>query len=92
MAENIVRCLDDCFANNGLFISAHDADTEHVEGATYVWSYAELKDFPGPDEFKRFCESYYIDEQGNFEGLIHLIRKNDVSLHDIEDKLLFLAE
>ena len=90
MAESIVRCLDDCFAENGLFISAHDADTEHVEGATYVWSYAELKDFLEPDEFKRFCESYYIDEQGNFEGLIHLIRKNDVSLQDIEDKLLFL--
>jgi hypothetical protein len=90
MAENIVRCLDDCFADNGLFISAHDADTEHVEGATYVWSYSELKDFLAPDEFKRFCESYYIDEQGNFEGLIHLIRKNDVILHDIEDKLLFL--
>ena len=40
MAESIVRCLDDCFAENGLFISAYDADTEHVEGATYVWSYA----------------------------------------------------
>jgi hypothetical protein len=90
MAESIVRCLDDCFADNGLFISAHDADTEHVEGATYVWSYTELKDFLGPDEFKRFCASYDIDEQGNFEGLIHLIRKNDVSLYDIEDKLLFL--
>ena len=90
MAESIVRCLDDCFADNGLFISAHDADTEHVEGATYVWSYTELKAFLGPDEFKRFCESYYIDEQGNFEGLTHLIRKNDVSLHDIEYKLLFL--
>ncbi len=90
MAESIIRCLDDCFADNGLFISAHDADTEHVEGATYIWSYAELKASLGPDEFKRFCESYYIDEQGNFEGLIHLIRKNDVSFEDIEDKLLFL--
>ena len=90
MAEGIVRCLDDCFADNGLFISAHDADTQHVEGATYVWSYRELKDVLAPDEFKRFCESYDIHEQGNFEGLIHLIRKNDVALGDIEEKLLFL--
>ena len=92
MAESIVRCLEDCFAENGLFISAHDADTEHVEGATYVWSYTELKALLEPDEFKRFCESYYVDEQGNFEGRIHLIRKNDVSLRDIEEKLLSLRK
>jgi uncharacterized protein YyaL (SSP411 family) len=92
MAESIVRCLDDCFMDNGLFISAHDADTEHVEGATYVWSFAELKSFLEPDEFERFCESYDIKEQGNFEGLIHLIRKNDVSLRDIEEKLLALRK
>jgi len=24
---------------------------------------------------KDFCESYDIDQKGNFEGLIHLIRK-----------------
>ena len=92
MAESIVRCLNDCFADDGLFISAHDADTRHVEGATYVWGYAELKDFLAPDEFKRFCKSYYIDEQGNFEGRIHLIRKNDVDLRDIEEKLLTLRK
>jgi len=92
MAESIVRCLDDCFADNGLFISAHDADTQHVEGATYVWSYAELKNFLAPDEFKRFCASYDIDEQGNFEGRIHLIKKNDVDLRDIEEKLLTLRK
>lgn len=92
MAESIVRCLNDCFADDGLFISAHDADTRHVEGATYVWGYAELKDFLAPDEFKRFCKSYDIDEQGNFEGRIHLIRKNDVDLRDIEEKLLTLRK
>jgi len=92
MAENIIRCLDDCFADNGLFISAHDADTQHVEGATYLWSYAELKDSLAPDEFKQFCEAYYIEEQGNFEGLIHLIRKNDIPLRDIEEKLLALRK
>ncbi len=92
MAESILRCLDECFADNGLFISAHDADTEHAEGATYVWSYAELKYSLTADEFKRLSESYYIDEQGNFEGLIHLIRKNDVALPDIEEKLLVVRK
>lgn len=92
MAENIVRCLDDCFADDGLFISAHDADTGHVEGATYVWSYAELKNALSPDEFNQLGESYSIDEQGNFDGIIHLVRKNDIPLRDIEDKLLFLRK
>lgn len=92
MAESIVRCLDECFADNGLFLSAHDADTEHVEGATYVWSYAELKDVLTPAEFAQFSESYYVDEQGNFEGLIHLIRKNDFPLPDVEGKLLALRK
>lgn len=92
MSENIVRCLDDCFVDDGLFISAHDADTEHVEGATYVWSYTELRNFLGPDEFRQLCESYYIDEKGNFEGLIHLIRKNNISLREIEENLLLLRK
>jgi len=69
MAENIVRCLDDCFANNGLFISAHDADTEHVEGATYVWSYAELKDFLGQDEFKRFVNRTILMSRATLKAL-----------------------
>lgn len=88
MAESIVRCLDECFADSGLFISAHDADTGHVEGATYLWSYAELKDVLTAAEFKRLCEVYYIDEQGNFEGRIHLIRRTDEPLPEIEEKLL----
>lgn len=92
MAENIIRCLDDSFAENDLFISAHDADTEHKEGATYVWSYAELKDALKPDEFKRLCEVYFVDEQGNFDGRIHLIRKNDFPLGDVEEKLLSLRK
>lgn len=92
MAGNIVRCLDESFAEDGLFISAHDADTEHKEGATYVWSYAELKGALTREEFRRLCEVYYIDERGNFEGRIHLIRKNDILLDDVEKKLLLLRK
>ena len=29
--------------SNGFYISAHDADTEHEEGATYLWSYEQLE-------------------------------------------------
>lgn len=88
MAENILRCLEECFEDNGLYISAYDADTEHIEGATYVWKYNKLKEFLSAEEFYRLSESYFIFPEGNFKGTIHLIRKNDIPLRDIEEKLL----
>jgi uncharacterized protein YyaL (SSP411 family) len=88
MAEKILMCLDECFKADGLYLTGHDADTEHEEGATYLWSYEEIRSLLSPDEFERFSKSYFIDKHGNFEGLIHLVRKNDDQLDDIEDKLL----
>ena len=88
MAENILRCLEECFKDNGLYISAYDADTEHIEGATYIWKYDKLKEFLSAEGFHRLSESYFIFPEGNFNGAIHLIRKNDIPLGDIEKKLL----
>ncbi len=88
MAEKILKCLDECFKIEGLYITAYDADTEHQEGATYLWSYEQLKNELLPEEFENFSNTYFIDKTGNFEGLIHLVRRNDDPLDDIEDKLL----
>jgi uncharacterized protein YyaL (SSP411 family) len=92
MAVDIIRCLDDTFESNGFYISAHDADTEHVEGATYLWHYDELAEVLGHEDLKRFSESYYIDRTGNFEGLNHLLRYNDDQLNDLENKLLIVRK
>jgi uncharacterized protein YyaL (SSP411 family) len=88
MAEKILKCLDECFCQEGLYISGLDADTEHQEGITYLWSYEQFKKELLPEEFERFSKVYYIDKNGNFEGLIHLLRKTGDPLNDIEDKLL----
>ena len=88
MAEKILKCLDEWFKIEGLYITAYDADTEHQEGATYLWGYEQLKNELLPEEFEKFSNTYFIDKTGNFEGLIHLIRRNDDPLDDIEDKLL----
>lgn len=88
MTEKILRCLDECFKIEGLYITGHDADTEHEEGATYLWSYEQLKNALLPEEFEEFSRTYFIEKSGNFDGLIHLIRMNDNSLDHIEDKLL----
>lgn len=90
MAEKILKCLDECFFQEGLYITGLDADTEHKEGTTYLWSFEQLKNELLPEEFERFSNVYYIEENGNFEGLIHLVRKTGDPLSDIEDKLLAL--
>jgi hypothetical protein len=88
MAVNILKCLDDCFSIEGLYLTGHDADTEHKEGATYLWSFEELEKELLPEEFDRFSKAYFIDRKGNFEGMTHLLRRNDDDLDDIEKKLL----
>ena len=88
MAEKILKCLEECFKNEGLYITGYDADTLDEEGATYLWNYKQLKNELLPDEFEKFSDTYYINKTGNFDGMIHLIRLNDNPLDDMEDKLL----
>ncbi|HLN20128.1 MAG TPA: DUF255 domain-containing protein [Bacteroidales bacterium] len=88
MSLKILRCLDETFLRDGLYITAHDADTDHVEGLTYLWSYDELEEALGESELKRLADAYYISPSGNFEKKNHLIRRNSDDVSDIEEKLL----
>jgi uncharacterized protein len=88
MAAGIVRCLEETFALDGLFATAFDADTEHKEGATYVWRYDEIRAALTSEEFSEFSRAYNLPEKGNFEGAIHLTRVNDLPLRGSESKLL----
>ncbi|MBE0679241.1 MAG: thioredoxin domain-containing protein, partial [Bacteroidales bacterium] len=88
MAEKIVKSLDETFLHDGMYVSAFNADTDHREGATYLWSEDELAALLTPADFSRFREVYEISSGGNFEGLNHLIRKNNDHIDAIEEKLL----
>lgn len=88
MAEKILKCLDECFLSDGMYITGLDADTDHKEGQTYLWNYDELKNVLSEEEFKKFSNVYFVDPSGNFEESIHLIRLNDSPLTEIEEKLL----
>lgn len=88
VAEKIIRCLDETFSEKGLYLSALDADTNHQEGATYLWEEKELRALLTPEEFERFCAVYDIQPGGNFEGKNHLIKKREASLAVAEEKLL----
>jgi uncharacterized protein YyaL (SSP411 family) len=75
MADGLVRCLHECFADNGFYISAHDADTNHQEGATYLWAWSELQAVLTAAELAVLQTVYDLPPQGNYEGKIHLIRR-----------------
>ncbi|MFP4550670.1 MAG: thioredoxin domain-containing protein [Spirochaetales bacterium] len=94
VAHDVLRCLEQTFAIDGLYASGHDADTEHEEGATYLWSEDELQEVFTDDEFALFSANYAVSARGNFEGKNHLVRRADSpypsspQLREIEQRLL----
>ncbi|MQA25097.1 MAG: DUF255 domain-containing protein [Micromonosporaceae bacterium] len=51
----------------GGFASALDADTDGVEGATYVWTPAQLREVLGPDDGAWAADLLNVTEAGTFE-------------------------
>ncbi len=88
MAQKILDCLEYTFEHEGVYYSGVDADTEHEEGAQYLWDEKELKDVLTPLELAQFKEIYQISGKGNFINKNHLIKKADRMLPDAEHKLL----
>lgn len=91
-ALKIVQCLEETFEDDGLFFSAHDADTAHEEGATYLWSDGELRAVLTEREYKMFAEVFDVSKAGNFKGKNHLIKKKEIALDGIEGKLLMIRK
>ncbi|MQA02339.1 MAG: DUF255 domain-containing protein [Streptosporangiales bacterium] len=52
----------------GGFASALDADTDGVEGATYVWTPQQLRDALGEEDGRWAAELFGVTEQGTFEA------------------------
>jgi uncharacterized protein len=52
----------------GGFASAQDADTDGVEGSTYVWTPDELEAVLGPGDARAAAAYYGVTAEGNFEG------------------------
>jgi hypothetical protein len=94
VARAVFRCLEETFRVDGLYASGHDADTEHEEGATYLWSQAELQQLLSQEEFALLSAHYEITANGNFEGRNHLVRwpgapyPSPSALRSVEQKLL----
>jgi hypothetical protein len=68
--EHMIRELTTA---DGAFAASQDADTDGEEGATFVWSAAEIGEVLGPLE-PLFSAAYGVTEAGNWEGRTILSR------------------
>src|SRR5688572_2089880 len=57
----------DLGTREGGFASALDADTDGVEGLTYVWTPDQLIEVLGPDDGRWAAEQFEVTDQGTFE-------------------------
>ena len=75
-AEYILKEMTSEF---GGFYSAHDADSEGVEGKYYTFSLKEIINILGEDKGREFSKVFDITESGNFEGMNipNLLKSND---------------
>jgi uncharacterized protein YyaL (SSP411 family) len=59
---------------SGGFASALDADTDGVEGLTYVWTLQQLVDVLGERDAQLAAAAYEVTEEGNFENGASVLR------------------
>jgi uncharacterized protein YyaL (SSP411 family) len=65
--ETVGWLLREMRTANGLFAASLDADTDHHEGTTYVWTAPEVAAALGDEAFP-FAQAYGLSDKGNFEG------------------------
>ena len=66
--------LRDMTSPKGGFYSAEDADSEGVEGKFYLWTFEEIRNLLGADDFRLFTRVFEVSEEGNFEGRKNILR------------------
>ena len=59
--------------DDGSFAASQDADTDGVEGATFTWSAAEIRELLN-DDAPLFTATYGVRDEGNWEGRTILSR------------------
>jgi uncharacterized protein YyaL (SSP411 family) len=74
VAEGVLEyLLRELRRDDGSFAASQDADTEGVEGATFTWSAAEIREILG-DDAPLFTATYGVRDGGNWEGRTILSR------------------
>ena len=66
--------LRELTTTDGAFASSQDADTDGIEGLTFTWKAAEIREVLGEVAGARFTEAYGVTDEGNWEGVNILSR------------------
>ncbi len=85
----------DLLTADGGFAASLDADTAGVEGATYVWSLAEIEAIIGVEASAEFSRAYGVTPNGNWEGhtILSRIGEGDEQLlRESRDKLFAVRQ
>jgi uncharacterized protein len=75
----------------GGFASAQDADTEGVEGLTYVWTPEEIRSLLDAESAQGVIRRYGVTPEGNFEGKSILFLADESAPDDPEVRATLLA-
>ncbi len=65
--ETAAFLIQDLRTAEGGFASSLDADTDGVEGLTYVWTPQQLRDALGSEDGARAAAAFLVSEEGSFE-------------------------
>jgi uncharacterized protein YyaL (SSP411 family) len=90
-AEFLMR---DLFDGRG-FVSSLDADTNGVEGSTYVWTPAQLREVLGADDAAFAGDLFAVTAAGSFEhgtSVLRLARDIDDAADEVRDRWLAVRE
>jgi uncharacterized protein YyaL (SSP411 family) len=68
ISDETARFLLDDLRRDGMFVSSLDADAAGVEGLTYVWTPAQLRDVLGEGDGRWAAELFDVHDTGTFEG------------------------
>ncbi|HEY0403969.1 MAG TPA: N-acylglucosamine 2-epimerase, partial [Blastococcus sp.] len=91
--ETAAFLVRDLGTPEGGFASALDADTNGVEGLTYVWTPDQLIEVLGPDEGRWAAEQFQVTDRGTFEHGASTLQRlhepdDEARLDDVRQRLL----
>jgi uncharacterized protein YyaL (SSP411 family) len=79
--ETAAFLIGDLMTPEGGFASALDADTDGVEGLTYVWTPEQLIEVLGPDDGRWAADRFQVTDEGTFEHGTSTLQR----LHEPDD-------
>jgi uncharacterized protein YyaL (SSP411 family) len=91
--ETAAFLIRDLGTPEGGFASALDADTDGVEGLTYVWTPDQLVEVLGPDDGRWAAAQFEVTDRGTFEHGASTLQRlgepdDDARLDDVRGRLL----